>query len=334
MTADEAIELPDFARRFPNLASPIFGSRVLSASDEFFGAKERIISDASPVFVPDKYDEHGKWMDGWESRRKRDPGNDWCVIELGVNGCVRGVEIDTSYFTGNFPPGASLEACEPGADMSDPNAWKPLLSRVTLKGDQRQFFAINNDRVWKHVRLNIFPDGGVARLRLFGEAAPDWFSLPKITELSALKNGGRIIAYNDAHYGNLWALLSEGRGRTMGDGWETRRRREPGHDWIIIALGARGLVEKIEIDTAHFKGNFPDSASVEGADIAGGADTLIQGDAVEWTELLARQKMQADFVHKFGASDIRTSTPVTHVRLNIFPDGGVSRFRIFGKRAS
>ena len=322
--------IPDYAQRFPNLASPKFGTRVLSASDEFFGAKDRLISDAPPIFIPDKYDEHGKWMDGWESRRRRDDGHDWCLLELGVAGRIHGAEIDTSHFTGNYPPGASIEACPDGADIADPNVWTTILDNVSLNGNQPQYFPINSDASWKHVRLNIFPDGGVARLRLFGAAAPNFPERDIPVELSALKNGGRIIDYNDAHYGDLWALLSEGRGKTMGDGWETRRRREPGNDWIIIALGERGIVENIEIDTAHFKGNFPDSASVETADVAVGADETT--DAVQWTEILSRQKLGADSVHEFGGEMLKSSAPATHVRLNIFPDGGVSRFRVFGKR--
>ena len=322
---------PDFVQRFPNLASPRFGSFAVSTSDDFFAAKERMLADAPPVFITDKYDDHGKWMDGWESRRRRDGGYDWCIIELGVDGLIHGAEIDTSFFTGNFPPAASIEACAPGDDTEDPASWKEVLEKSPLKGDHRQFFAIDNQGPWRYVRLNIFPDGGVARLRLYGEAAPSWgeTSDDAALELTALKNGGRIIAYNDAHYGDLWALLSEGRGKTMGDGWETRRRREPGNDWIIIALGARGLIEQIEIDTAHFKGNFPDGASIEGADLSSDADI----SAAVWEEIMPRQKLKADSVHNFDSGDIKAPSPVTHVRLNIFPDGGVSRFRIFGRRA-
>ncbi len=331
---DNMNDEPGFVRRFPNLASPRFGSHVASASDEFFGAKERLISDAPPVFIANKYDDHGKWMDGWESRRKRDKGHDWCIVELGACGVIHGAEIDTSHFTGNYPPGASIEACAPNADTDDPSVWKTILPTVVLEGDKRQFFTINDDGVWGAVRLNILPDGGVARMRLYGEVAPSWGDADDnaLVELSALTNGGRIVAYNDAHYGDLWALLSEGRGKTMGDGWETRRRREPGNDWIIIALAARGTVEGIEIDTAHFKGNFPDSASVEGIDFSGESDASLIDGSAPWVEILQQCKLQADNVHEFGAADISSPGLVTHVRLNIYPDGGVSRLRIFGRR--
>ncbi len=331
---DNKIDEPDFVRRFPNLASPRFGSRAASASDEFFGVKERLISDAPPIFIADKYDAHGKWMDGWESRRKRDEGHDWCIVELGACGIIHGVEVDTRYFTGNYPPGASIEACAPNADIDDASAWKTILPRVSLEGDKRQFFVISEDGVWGAVRLNILPDGGVARLRLYGEVVPSWGEVDggALVELSALRNGGRIVAFNDAHYGDLWALLSEGRGKTMGDGWETRRRREPGNDWIIIALAARGVVEAIEIDTAHFKGNFPDSASVEGVDLSGVSDEVLLDGSASWCEILQQRKLQADMLHEFSGADISSPEPITHVRLNIYPDGGVSRFRVFGRR--
>ena len=324
---------PDFALHTVNVASPRIGAAVLEASDDFFGAKERLIQDAPPVFIPDKYDDHGKWMDGWESRRRRDGGHDWCVIKLGVRSRIRGVEIDTSHFTGNFPPGASIEACASASDVSDEAAWRQMLARQTLNGDARHFFEIADDGLWEALRLNIFPDGGVARLRVFGEAAPDWsaHSPDELIELSALRNGGRILAFNDSHYGDVEALLSDGRGKTMGDGWETRRRREPGNDWIIIALGAPTIIEKLEIDTAHFKGNFPDRASVAAARLDGANTGDVTAEAMFWPEILPPQKLSADHVHQFTEQITPHSEPVTHVKLNIYPDGGVSRFRVFGR---
>lgn len=325
---------PEFAKAYPNLASPRFGTLVEAASDEFFAAKERMILDAPPVFVPDKYDEHGKWMDGWESRRRRDGGHDWCVLRLGVASRLYGVNIDTSHFTGNYPPGASLQACFKGDDPQAHDSWREILPRQSLGPDQPHFFPIDCEQPVIALRLNIFPDGGVARLRVYGEAAPDWADAAseQSVELSALKNGGRILAYNNAHYGDVWALLSEGRGRTMGDGWETRRRREPGHDWMIIALGAAGRVDHIEIDTAHFKGNFPESASIEGAKLERAAEKNIINQAMFWQEILPRQKLSADAIHEFSGDVIKDIGPITHIKLNIFPDGGVSRLRIKGRR--
>ena len=172
-------------------------------------------------------------------------------------------------------------------------------------------------------------------MRVYGDAAPDWSSVPaeSVLELSSLKNGGRIIQFNNAHYGDVWALLSEGRGTTMGDGWETRRRRTPGHDWIIIALGAACEIDKIEIDTAHFKGNYPESASVQAAYIDAGNDENLETQSMFWPEVMARKKLGADQIHVFEGDAITPGAPATHVKLNIFPDGGVSRFRVFGRRA-
>ena len=324
---------PDFARRFVNLASPKMGTAAVACSDDFFAPMARMLQDGDPVWIPDKYDDHGKWMDGWESRRKRTPGHDWCLIRLGVPGVVRGVDIDTAHFTGNYPPEAMLEGCrsaeEPGADAE----WTTLVPRCALGSSCNNFAASVSAAPVNWLRLNIYPDGGVARLRIYGEPVVDWDAVAgdSVVELSSLKNGGRIVGYNDAHYGDVAALLSTGRGRTMGDGWETRRRREPGHDWIVIALGHRGVIERIEVDTAHFKGNFPDRCSVQGAVAAGNSDEALLDVASGWTFLLEQNKLEADSIHVFDAVALTSAGPVDTVRLNIHPDGGVSRFRVFGR---
>jgi allantoicase len=257
-------QLPDFARNRVNLASPRLGSRAIMASDDFFADKSRLLQDSEPVFIPDKYDENGKWMDGWESRRRRGGGHDFCIIKLGVKGQVHGVDIDTRHFTGNYPPAASIEAVLAEDGSTDKALWREIVPATKLGPSQQHFISVSDRGVYDHLRLNIFPDGGVARFRVYGDPVADWEGKDKAAryELSALKNGGRIIAYNDAHYGSVWTMLLEGRGINMGDGWETRRRREPGNDWIIVKLGAAGIVDRIEVDTAHYKGNYPDRCSV------------------------------------------------------------------------
>ena len=326
-------ETPAFATRFVNLASPKMGTEAGACSDDFFAPMTRMLQDRDPVWIPDKYDDHGKWMDGWESRRRRTPGHDWCLIRLGVPGIVRGVDIDTGHFTGNYPPEAMLEGCRSEEQPGDDAEWTPLVPRCDLGSSCRNFQASVSAAPVNWLRLNIYPDGGVARLRVYGEPAIDWsaFADGSVVELSALTMGGRILGYNDAHYGDVAALLSAGRGRTMGDGWETRRRREPGHDWIVIALGHRCHVERIEVDTAHFKGNYPDRCSVQGA-MAGDADDAARLEAAGgWPFLLKQKKLEADSIHGFEASDLASAGPVDTVRLNIYPDGGVSRFRVFGR---
>ena len=208
-----------------------------------------------------------------------------------------------------------------------------LISKTSLKGDSSNKFNIQSKSKVNYIKLQIFPDGGVARLRLFGEVKVDWdiYNNKKdLIELSSLKLGGSIIAYNNAHYGDVSALLSDGRGKTMGDGWETRRRREPGHDWIIIKLATKGLIKKIEIDTAHFKGNYPDQASVQASNFDKNKSLEeIVNESQNWKYILNKSKLEADNLHNYKVDDT-SSEGETHVRLNIYPDGGVSRLRIFG----
>ena len=329
----ETIEIPALFDHTINLASPRLGSQTVRATDEFFAAKERMLLDAAPVFIEDKFDTHGKWMDGWESRRRRDGGHDWCLIKLGLHGRIRGVDIDTSHFTGNYPPAASIDACLSADEPDETTQWQEIIPAATLGPSAHHFLEAVDRGPWNWLRLNLYPDGGVARLRVYGNAAPDWVSadLTSLHELSGLKNGGRVIAYNDAHYGEVWALLSEGRGLNMGDGWETRRRREPGNDWLIVKLGALGTVERIEVDTANFKGNFPDRFSVQAANVTTGTDQSVVIQSMFWHTLIGEQPLTADAIHSFKGADIKALGPISHVRLNIFPDGGISRFRVFGR---
>jgi allantoicase len=323
--------LPEFARLWVDLAQPRLGAAAIHATDEFFAPKERMIDPAPAVFIPGKYDDNGKWMDGWESRRRRGPGHDHCTVRLGRPGVIKGVDIDTSHFTGNYPPAASLEACRSGGDPDSTTQWTEILAATNLTGNAHHFRAMADDRVWTHVRLHIYPDGGVARLRVYGQVHCDWAAQDKgkLVDLAALVNGGRAIACNNQHYGSPQNLLAPGRGINMGDGWETRRRREPGHDWAILALGHRGRIRRIEVDTAHFKGNYPDRCSIQAADVEGGTEDSLVTQAMFWPGLLPEQKLQMDRAHSFE-SEIADIGPVTHVRLNIIPDGGVSRLRLWG----
>lgn len=323
---------PDFTRRYTNLADPRLGARAIAASDAFFAPMERMLSPEAAVFIPGKYDDHGKWMDGWESRRKRGPGNDWCIVKLARPGRIFGVDIDTSHFTGNYPPGASLEACHSDADEPAADArWTALLPTVSLSGNSHHYHAIHSSEAWTHIRLSIYPDGGVARLRIYGRPSSDATVAGAGLDLAAAVNGAYVVATNNEHFGLASTLLLPGRGVNMGDGWETRRRREPGNDWAIIALAAPGIIERVEVDTAHFKGNFPDACSLQAARMAGGTEQSLVTQSMFWQELLAPQKLSMDAVHSFDS--LAALGPVTHVRFNIFPDGGVSRLRLFGKVA-
>lgn len=328
-------ELPEWAATHINLASPRLGAEAALCTDDFFAAMGRMLQDAPPVWRPEEFDDNGKWMDGWESRRRRDSGHDWCVVRLGGKGAIYGVDIDTSFFTGNYPRAASVWAVYSEAMPTERTAWTEIIPSTSLGPNAHHFIETRNPGLYNWVRLNIFPDGGVARLRVYGNPAPSWEGSDRegIVELSALRNGGRVLGWNDAHYGDVWAVLSEGRGRNQADGWETRRRREPGYDWLIVQLGAPGVVERIEVDTAHFKGNFPDRCSIQAADVGWGTDQSVVTQSMFWPRLMQEQKLGADKIHVFGKEHLESLGPVTHVKLNIHPDGGISRLRIFGRRA-
>jgi allantoicase len=322
----------DLRRHYINLAQPRLGAEVVYATDDFFADKARLIDPAAPVFIPGKYDENGKWMDGWESRRKRVPGHDWCVVRLGVPGLVAGFEIDTRHFTGNYPPGAELLVCHSDAAVPrDEAGWTSVTERLALNGDDRIYVPIDHDAPVTHVRLNIFPDGGVARLRVWGRVAKDWSNVAadERLDLLAMESGGRGIIANDEHYGCIENLTAPGRGVNMGDGWETRRRRVPGHDWAILELGALGRIEEVVVDTAHFKGNFPDRCFLQAAADATGGPEEIAAQAEGWPVLLPEVKLAADNIHCFR-DELADIGPVRFVRLNILPDGGVSRLRLYG----
>ena len=309
------------------LEQPRLGTRVTYASDDFFAAKERLIDASEPVFIDDKYDDHGKWMDGWESRRKRTPGHDHCIVRLGVPGVLHGVDIDTSFFTGNYPPCAAIEGCVSEDDVPA-GGWTEILEKSELQGDEHHYLSIDNDSIWTHLRLNIYPDGGIARLRVYGEVRPDFTAVEGVIDLVALENGGRAIACSNEHYGSMHNLNMAGRGVNMGDGWETARRRGPGNDWVILALGGAGTIESTEIDTAHFKGNYPGRVSLEAATFNSSDDAKHGSSA--WQALLSETKLEMDKRH-FFEDELHALGSVSHVRMSIFPDGGISRLRLNGR---
>jgi allantoicase len=296
---------------------------------------------SAPVFIEGKYTERGKWMDGWESRRRRTPGFDWCLIRLGLSGIVRGVVVDTSFFRGNFPESCSLEArvAEPNATVEEltnvESNWVEILPLSTLNGDLQNPFAVSSNERFTHLRFKIYPDGGVARLRVYGDVVPDWQRLRSRggeVDLAAVENGGLVIATSDEFFGHRHNLIMPGRGLDMSDGWETKRRRGPGHDWCVIKLGAAGTIRRVEIDTSHFKGNFPESFSLETVCAPASVDNDDALSSLPWRTLLPRTKLQAHTRH-FYEEELLASGEATHARFKIFPDGGVSRLRLYGTLA-
>jgi allantoicase len=320
-----------------DLASARVGGKAIATNDDFFAGKANLIKAEPAIFIPGKYTPRGKWMDGWESRRRRVPGHDWCIVQLGMRGIVHGVNVDTSFFTGNFPSHCSIEAVDSprgvkaSAYAVDGAPWTTLLEKAELRGNGENLFAIADRRPWTHLRLSIYPDGGVARLRVYGEVAVEWTRVApgkKVVDLASITNGGLFMSASDLHYGTRGALIMPGRAKNMGDGWETRRRRGPGHDWAIIRLGAPGVISKLEIDTNHFKGNYPDRASLDGCFAPNASSEALQ--AASWIAVLPETKMSANKRHFFAGKQLQHAGPFSHVRLNMFPDGGISRLRVYG----
>jgi allantoicase len=314
---------------------------VVAASDDFFAAKENLITPGAPTFVPHTFDVKGQVYDGWETRRRRGPGwtlpdrsvHDWVIVRLGAPGVIRSVVVDTAFFTGNYPQACSADACslagypsaeELAAGLGD---WQQIVPRSMLTGDARHLFAVSSWRRFTHVRLNIFPDGGIARLHVHGEVVPDPALLENITvDLAALENGADIVACSDQFYSSPRNAISPGLSRVMGEGWETRRRRKRGHEWLVVRLAGRGVIDLAEIDTSRYRGNQPGAASLQvmdaGEEVTSGALAADGG----WQDLLPRTMLLPDTPHRFRVR----GAPATHVRLNIFPDGGVARLRLYG----
>jgi allantoicase len=321
-----------------DLASERLGGKALLASDEFFAEKENLLKPGRGIFIPDKYTDRGKWMDGWESRRKRVAGHDWCIIKLGFAGIIKGVDIDTNHFLGNNPSYASIDARVASdtinVEQFEQDSWTEILPKSPLRPGSQNLFNVANGNRWTHIRLNIFPDGGVARLRVFGEIVPDWSKVGKddLIDLAFVGNGGSVVAASDMFFGNKENLIMPGRAANMGDGWETKRRRGPGHDWAILKLGKPGRIEKIEVDTNHFKGNYPDRCSIDALNAPNAVVDSLTWQEFQWTEILPQTKLQADKQH-FFERELKPLPVCTHVRLNIFPDGGVSRLRVAGRIA-
>src|SRR3954454_8087299 len=312
--------MTDF-RQLPDLAARSFGGAVVAADDEFFAAKENLVRDAPPA-ARDDFGHKGKEYDGWETRRRRSPGHDRAIVRLGAAGIVAGVVVDTAFFTGNYPPRASVEAAavegHPSIAELEKADWQPLLPLSELAGNTANTFPVDSDRRVTHVRLSIHPDGGVARLRVHGTVVPD----PRLVDagpfdLAALENGGRVTGVSNAFYGSPHQLVGPGRARSMGEGWENARRRGAGNDWVEVALAGEGVVTLAELDTSWFLGNAPGSASLTGRTAEG-----------EEVTLLPRTRLQPDTRHRFVLDG---TTGVVGVRLDVFPDGGMARLRLWGR---
>lgn len=376
--------------RLTDLASSAFGARVLFATDEWFAAADCMLSPEPPVFIADKFTDFGKWMDGWETRRKRVVGHDWCIIELGLRGSVEAVDVDTAFFTGNHAPRVSIQAARFSSDKStwpaalqtlsanapateramgvaasadalalaeqlQSHEWVDILPFTELgpgyEDTRHNVFRVLERGPWTHVRVNMYPDGGIARLRVYGDVLKDWTQVAptQLVDLVSAEHGGKVIAFNDAHYGHPKNLIAPGRSKTMAGGWETARKKTrpavlqadaatglltvPGKDWCVLKLGHAGVIREVEVDTNHFKGNFPESCVVYGTQFDGADDAGVLSDSVQWTPILPRVKLEAHKQQRFSVdarSVVLVPSGVNFVKLEMFPDGGISRLRLFG----
>ncbi|WP_335986050.1 allantoicase [Glycomyces sp. MUSA5-2] len=312
---------PRAAWNLPDLAARALGGAVLAANDESFAEKENLIRPYPVVHAAHTFGAKGQVYDGWETRRRRDDGHDWALIRLGVPGVISAVAVDTAYFTGNYPPRVSVDACRADGHPSVADLlkadWRTIVPVSDAKGDSRNEYEVADPARYTHVRLNLHPDGGVARLRVHGTPVPDpagFADLP--LDLAALANGAAVTGASNAFYSNPTGAIMPGLPASQADGWETARRRTPGHEWLDVRLAGRGVVRIAELDTTHLKHNAPGWASIDARD---GADTF---------PLLERTALQPDTPHRFVLPGDR---PATAVRLNIFPDGGMARLRLYGR---
>ena len=320
-----------FTNGLIDLAQPRLGTKVIYKTDDFFASANRIISPTEPVFKVGVFDKHGKWMDGWESRRKRTAGHDYIIIKLGKPGTIKKVDVDTSHFNGNQPAMISIEGANSNSNKINQLKWQPLLSKKKTKANSHHYFTVNSDKVFTHIKFNIFPDGGVARLRLYGSIAKSSKLKNKKINLASLLDGSSVIACNNEHFGKAENILAPGKAKNMGDGWETRRRRGKGFDWLILNSLDGKEIDKIEISTHHFKGNFPSHCSLQAAYLPNSKNSKqIVKSSTKWKYLLKDAKLSANKVHVFK-NNLMKKDKINFIKINIFPDGGISRFRIYGK---
>jgi allantoicase len=316
----------DFTR-LPDLASRRLGGSVVYANDELFAERENLIKPEAPAYSTYTFGHKGQVYDGWETRRRREPGHDFAIVRLGAAGVVRGVVVDTAFFKGNYPPevsveGTGVEGYPSPAELQEAE-WVPLVPRSPVKGDAQNPFPVEVAQRFTHVRLCMYPDGGVARLRVHGEVVADpRFLGTGAVDLAALANGGVVTGCSNMFYSSPTNLISPGEARVMGEGWETARRRDDGNDWVELRLAGPGVVRLAELDTRYFVGNAPGWASLRGRDGRGRPD-----DPAVWTELLPRTRLQPDTRHLFR---LPATAEVTDVRLDVFPDGGLARVRLYG----
>jgi allantoicase len=323
-------KIQGFTKGLVNLADERLGAEMVEVSDQWYAPAQRMLNHRPAIYY--YHDEEGtRYVDGWETARRRREGHEYCVIRLGRSGRIRCIVFDTSFYTGNFPVGAAVEACN--LDLNGEADWQEIVPFVPLSGNSQLLSEVQDNRSFTHVRVRIYPDGGMARIRVFGDVTLDENTRRAgvVIDLAAMENGGRIVGCSDTHFGSVQAMIAPGPDIVWGKGWETRRLREPGNDWAVIALGCPGIIDRVELDTKFYTGNYPAAFSLQATAVTDTADKVLENQAMYWPTLLNNRQLRGGENHVVYASDLKELGAVTHIRLNIFPDGGVTRFKVFAR---
>lgn len=314
-----------------DLASHAFGGRLLEASDEAFSPAERLLAAEPPV--PRRPGERRR--DAWETRRRRgEPGHDWAIVRLGMRGLLRRVVVDLSHAGADRPESCALEAVDLPGDpnivelVRDPHRWTSVVPR-TMLADGPNHFGVPPGAPATHARIVVYPDGAVARLRCLGEPVPPDGLLErgKAVDLAAVASGARVVDCSDAGGSSPNRMLGAPGG--FPEGWLTGRRRAPGHEWAVVRLAGAGIVERLVIDASGFRGEAPEAVSVHGL-LSPGADRETLRSS-RWETIVPEFPLGAKR-HELGG--LPAAGPFSHLRLDLLPDGGVTRFSAFGTSES
>lgn len=329
--------MDSFQFSFINLLAERVGGRAINCSDQWFASCDNLVKPGRGVFKQGEFTDTGQWMDGWESRRSfgrqfrpSHLDHDWCILRLGYAGRIHGVDVDTHHFRGNAPLRVAVDGTAVALDPEPGTLWTEIIPETDILPHEQNPIPCFSEERWTHLRLRIFPDGGVARLRAYGEVLPNPANYVEgeLVDLASVALGGRGVAASDEFFSSTDNLIMPGRGVNMGDGWETRRRRDDGNDWAILKLGRCGSVRKIILDTAHLRGNYPDRFSLEGCF---SPEERVPGENVAWLPIMNQERLCPDREHTYTRQIVCSpEAQFSHVRLNIFPDGGVSRLRVMG----